>query len=92
MSRQDQNTLAGAGIGGIAGAALTNGSVGGTLGGAAAGGIIGRVITPNNESYYNNGHGYGYDENGHLNDGFFNERQYNGRPFYNVDGEHYGNY
>ncbi len=44
MSRQDQNTVAGAGIGGVAGAVLTNGSAAGTIGGAAVGGIIGHEM------------------------------------------------
>jgi len=41
MSRRDQNTAAGAGIGGVAGAVLTGGSAAGTVGGAAIGGVIG---------------------------------------------------
>ncbi|MBK1642756.1 osmotically-inducible lipoprotein B [Chromatium okenii] len=41
MSRQDQHTLAGAGLGGVAGSVLTNGSAIGTVGGAAVGGLIG---------------------------------------------------
>ncbi|GAB6141638.1 hypothetical protein JCM14076_23670 [Methylosoma difficile] len=45
MSRQGQGTLLGAGVGGIGGAALTNGSALGTLGGAAVGGLIGNVVT-----------------------------------------------
>ena len=45
MSRQGQGTLLGAGVGGIGGAALTNGSPLGTLGGAAVGGLIGNVVT-----------------------------------------------
>ncbi len=45
MSRQGQGTLLGAGIGGIGGAALTNGSPLGTLGGAAVGGLLGNVIS-----------------------------------------------
>lgn len=44
MSRQDQSTLAGAGIGGVAGAVLTDGSAIGTVGGAAVGGVIGHEI------------------------------------------------
>ena len=45
MSRQGQGTLLGAGVGGVGGAALTNGSALGTLGGAAVGGLIGNVVT-----------------------------------------------
>lgn len=41
MSRQSQHTMAGAGLGGVAGAVLTNGSALGTVGGAAVGGVIG---------------------------------------------------
>ena len=41
MSRQDQNTAIGAGVGAVGGAVLTGGSAVGTIGGAAVGGIIG---------------------------------------------------
>jgi len=41
MSRKDKNTAIGAGVGGVAGAVLTNGSAAGTIGGAAVGGVIG---------------------------------------------------
>ena len=41
MSRQDQNTAVGAGVGAIGGSILTGGSAVGTIGGAAVGGIIG---------------------------------------------------
>ena len=44
MSRQEQNTLAGAGLGGIAGSLLTDGSAIGTIGGAAVGGVIGHEV------------------------------------------------
>ena len=44
MSRQDQNTAVGAGIGAVGGAVLTGGSAVGTVGGAAVGGIIGHEI------------------------------------------------
>jgi osmotically inducible lipoprotein OsmB len=44
MSRQDQNTATGAGIGAIGGAILTGGSAIGTVGGAAVGGIIGHEV------------------------------------------------
>ncbi|AIY42088.1 Osmotically inducible lipoprotein B precursor [Collimonas arenae] len=39
-----RNTAAGAAIGGVAGAVLTNGSGIGTVGGAAVGGVIGNEI------------------------------------------------
>ena len=41
MSRQDENTAIGAGVGAVGGAILTGGSAAGTIGGAAVGGIIG---------------------------------------------------
>ena len=41
MSRQDENTLIGAGVGAVGGSILTGGSAVGTVGGAAVGGIIG---------------------------------------------------
>jgi osmotically inducible lipoprotein OsmB len=44
MSTQDRNTAIGAGVGGVAGSVLTNGSALGTVGGAAAGGLIGRQV------------------------------------------------
>jgi osmotically inducible lipoprotein OsmB len=44
MSRRDQNTAIGAGIGGVAGAVLTGGSALGTVGGAAVGGVIGNQV------------------------------------------------
>ena len=47
MSRQDQNTAVGAGVGAVGGAVLTCGSAGGTVGGAAIGGLIGTQIEPN---------------------------------------------
>jgi len=40
MSRQDQNTAIGAGVGAVGGAVLTGGGTLGTLGGAAIGGVI----------------------------------------------------
>jgi osmotically inducible lipoprotein OsmB len=56
MSRQDRNTVAGAGIGGVAGSILTDGSTVGTLGGAAVGGIIGHGMSTggrgNRNSYW----------------------------------------
>ncbi len=44
MSRQDQNTAVGAGVGAVGGAVLTGGSAVGTVGGAAIGGLIGNQI------------------------------------------------
>lgn len=45
MSRQDQNTAIGAGVGAVGGAVLTGGSAVGTVGGAAVGGIIGHEVS-----------------------------------------------
>jgi osmotically inducible lipoprotein OsmB len=47
MSQRDENTAAGAAIGGVAGAILTGGSTAGTVGGAAVGGVIGNKVDPN---------------------------------------------
>lgn len=44
MSKQDQNTAIGAGVGAVGGAVLTGGSAVGTVGGAAVGGLIGREV------------------------------------------------
>lgn len=44
MSSRDKSTAIGAGVGGVAGAVLTGGSVLGTVGGAAVGGIIGHEV------------------------------------------------
>ena len=44
MSRRDQNTAAGAGVGAVAGAVLTGGSAAGVVGGAAVGGVIGHEV------------------------------------------------
>jgi osmotically inducible lipoprotein OsmB len=41
ISPQTRNTAIGAGVGGVAGSVLTNGSTMGTVGGAAVGGLIG---------------------------------------------------
>ena len=49
MSRQDQNTAIGAGVGAVGGAVLTDGSALGTLGGAAIGGVIGNQIETDDE-------------------------------------------
>ncbi len=44
MTRQQQNTAIGAGVGAVGGSVLTGGSTIGTLGGAAVGGIIGNQV------------------------------------------------
>lgn len=46
MSRRDQNTAVGAGVGAAAGAVLTGGSGIGTVGGAVVGGVIGNEVKP----------------------------------------------
>ena len=46
MTRQQQNTAIGAGVGAVGGSVLTGGSTIGTLGGAAVGGIIGNQVEP----------------------------------------------
>jgi len=48
MSRQEQNTAVGAGLGAAAGAVLTDGSAVGTVGGAVVGGVIGHEIDSDN--------------------------------------------
>ena len=45
MSKQDQNTAIGAGVGAVGGAVLTGGSAIGTVGGAAVGGVIGHEVS-----------------------------------------------
>jgi osmotically inducible lipoprotein OsmB len=45
MSTQDRNTAIGAGVGGLAGSALSGGSALGTVGGAAVGGVIGHEVS-----------------------------------------------
>jgi len=55
MSRQDQNTAVGAGIGGVAGAVLTDGSPIGTVGGAVVGGVIGNQVNTNDDRNRNRG-------------------------------------
>ena len=44
MTTRQKNTAIGAGVGGVAGSVLTNGSTLGTVGGAAVGGYIGHQI------------------------------------------------
>lgn len=46
MTKQEQNTAIGAGVGAIGGSVLTGGGTLGTLGGAAIGGVIGSQIEP----------------------------------------------
>ncbi|HCW21064.1 glycine zipper 2TM domain-containing protein [Achromobacter sp.] len=43
--KQTRNTVIGAGLGGVAGALLSEGDPWATVGGAAAGGLLGHVIT-----------------------------------------------
>ena len=44
MSKRDESTAIGAGVGAVGGAVLTGGSAIGTVGGAAVGGLIGNQI------------------------------------------------
>lgn len=44
LSTRDRNTIAGAGVGAVAGSVLTGGSSVGTVGGAAVGGYIGSQV------------------------------------------------
>ncbi|MFC0323576.1 glycine zipper 2TM domain-containing protein [Gallibacterium melopsittaci] len=44
LSKRDKSTIAGAGIGAVAGAVLTGGGTLGTVGGAAVGGVIGNQV------------------------------------------------
>jgi len=44
MSKRQKATVTGAGVGGVAGAAISGGSVLGTVGGAAIGGVIGDQV------------------------------------------------
>jgi osmotically inducible lipoprotein OsmB len=44
MTKRDQSTVVGAGVGGVAGSVLTGGSTMGTVGGAAVGGVIGNQV------------------------------------------------
>lgn len=45
MSERDRDTAIGAGVGGVAGAVLTDGSTLGTVGGAVVGGVIGHEVS-----------------------------------------------
>ncbi|HZH57868.1 glycine zipper 2TM domain-containing protein [Yanghanlia caeni] len=44
MSHRQKSAVTGAGVGGVAGAAISGGSVLGTVGGAAIGGVIGDQV------------------------------------------------
>jgi len=44
MSSRQKSTVTGAGVGGLAGAVITNGGILGTVGGAAIGGVVGDQI------------------------------------------------
>jgi len=44
MSSRQKSTVVGAGVGGVAGAAVTGGGILGTVGGAAIGGVVGDQI------------------------------------------------
>lgn len=44
MSGREKSTAVGAGVGGLAGAAVTNGGILGTVGGAAIGGVVGDQV------------------------------------------------
>ncbi|MFC4273741.1 glycine zipper 2TM domain-containing protein [Achromobacter aloeverae] len=44
MNHRQKATVTGAGLGGVAGAVITNGGVLGTVGGAAIGGVIGNQV------------------------------------------------
>jgi osmotically inducible lipoprotein OsmB len=48
MTPKQRNTAIGAGVGGVAGAAVIGGP-GATLGGAALGGVVGNVLTDDNK-------------------------------------------
>ena len=45
MSRQDTNTVIGAGAGALGGSVLSGGSAAGTIGGAVVGGVIGHEVS-----------------------------------------------
>ncbi|VCU70229.1 lipoprotein [Pigmentiphaga humi] len=47
MSGRQKSTAVGAGVGGVAGAAVSGGSVLGTVGGAAIGGVVGDQVGKN---------------------------------------------
>lgn len=66
VSSKTRNTVIGAGLGGLAGAVLTEGDPLVTLGGAAAGGLLGNIMTEDrrDRSY---GHRRHYDDRRHYN-------------------------
>lgn len=47
MSSRQKSAVTGAGVGGVAGAVITNGGILGTVGGAAIGGVVGDQIGKN---------------------------------------------
>lgn len=47
MSSRQKSTAVGAGVGGVAGAAVTGGGILGTVGGAAIGGVVGDQVGKN---------------------------------------------
>lgn len=47
MSSRQKSAVVGAGVGGVAGAVVTDGSVLGTVGGAAIGGVVGDQVGKN---------------------------------------------
>lgn len=49
LSSREKSAAVGAGVGGVAGAALSNGSVLGTVGGAAVGGVVGNEVGKNRD-------------------------------------------
>lgn len=62
QSRKTNNTLIGAGLGGAAGAVLSNGDPLTTVGGAAAGGLLGNILTDDDgggRSHHHRGRGRG---------------------------------
>ena len=74
MSRQEQNTAVGAGVGAVAGAALTDGHPAGVVGGAIVGGLIGHGVG-GNDSYRNRDGDWDRDRN---RDGYWDgDRGYN---------------
>ena len=79
MLQHDRNSLAGAAIGGIAGALLPDWSAARTLAGAGVGGMIGHLITPNTQvrgiepddgNGHKKGRRYGYNNRGRQDYGF----------------------
>jgi osmotically inducible lipoprotein OsmB len=77
MSRQDQSTLAGAGIGGVAGAVLTDGSAIGTVGGAVVGGVIGHEVSADRDGDGNRNYNQNWDGNRNYNQNWDGNRNYN---------------